>query len=182
MLFTLALVPVFMWLIGRRPRLRSMWRAQFAPQRRQVMVVNARYIKDARTPESLCPPRDRLRGSDMRPQDAWQRPRFGPCGRAITRVIRSARAARVLPRARPHPLAICRPAALLHTGMGLDRVQRDVQPRAKLTPGEDQSRRLEAPRGRPGWLPRRAEILVLARADRPNSLLVEPKLMIARGP
>ena len=65
MLFALALVPVFMWLIGRRPRLRSMWRAQFAPQRRQVMVVNARYIKDARTPESLCPPRDRLRGSDM---------------------------------------------------------------------------------------------------------------------
>ena len=72
--------------------------------------------------------------------------------------------------------------ALLHTGMGLDRVQRDVQPRANLTPGEtsrDASQHREAGRA---WLPRRAEVLVLARADRPNSLLVEPKLMIARGP
>ena len=39
MLFTLALVPVCMWLIGRRPRLRSMWRAQSAGSADQVMEV-----------------------------------------------------------------------------------------------------------------------------------------------
>ena len=65
------------------------------------------------------------------------------------------------PRARPHPLAICSPACATAQGYGSDRVQRDVQPRQSHA-GSGQSRRLAAPRGWPGWLPRRAEVLVLA--------------------
>ena len=156
------------------PRLRSMSRAQFAPQRRRVMVVNARYIKDARTPESVCPRGAGCEAVTCGPQDASQRPRFGPCGRGITRVIRSARAGRILPRAGPHPLAMCRPACANAHGYGSRPCSARCAAARQSHAGRDQSGRLAALRGRPGWLPRRAEVLVLASSDRPNSLLVEP--------